>query len=62
MDATINAEILVRARQRHIPIKEVPVNHKQRIYGKQSGAKPRAIARECYELALLFLRFTLNRY
>lgn len=57
----ISAEILVRANQKNVHIKEVPVNHKQRIYGKQSGASPRTIALAAYELASLFLRFVLNR-
>lgn len=59
---TISAEILVQANQKNVRIKEVPVSHKQRIYGKQSGASPRTIVLASYELALLFLRSFLNKH
>ena len=52
--AFINTEILVRARQAGFRIHQVPVSHRRRRYGRQSGARPRVILRALLELASLY--------
>ena len=51
--AFVNTEILVRARAAGYRIHQVPVSHRQRRHGRQSGANPRVIVRALWELALL---------
>jgi len=51
--AFINTEILVRARQAGFRIHQVPVTHRRRLHGRQSGARPRVILRALFELAIL---------
>ena len=48
--AFVNTEILVRAQQAGFRIHQVPVSHRRRRYGRQSGARPRVIARALVEL------------
>jgi len=52
--AFVNTEILVRARAAGFRIKQVPVSHRRRYQGRQSGAHPRVIARALVELAQLY--------
>jgi len=52
--AFINTEILVRARQAGFRIHQVPVSHRRRRYGRQSGARPQVILRALLELAILY--------
>lgn len=52
--AFINTEILVRARAAGFRIKQVPVTHRRRRSGRQSGAHPRVIVRALVELAQLY--------
>lgn len=56
--AFINTEILVRARAAGFRIRQVPVSHRRRQSGRQTGARPRVIARALVEL--LQLRATLQ--
>ncbi len=56
--AFVNTEILVRARAAGFRIQQVPVSHRRRRSGRQSGAHPRVIARALFELAQL--RATLH--
>lgn len=51
--AFVNTEILVRARAAGFRIKQVPVSHRRRRSGRQSGAHPRVIARALFELVKL---------
>jgi glycosyltransferase involved in cell wall biosynthesis len=51
--AFINTEILVRARKAGFRIHQVPVSHRRRRHGRQSGAQPRVILRALVELASL---------
>jgi glycosyltransferase involved in cell wall biosynthesis len=51
--AFVNTEMLARARSAGFRIKQVPVSHRARIQGRQSGARPRVIARAFVELAQL---------
>ena len=51
--AFVNTEMLARARSAGFRIKQVPVSHRARRLGRQTGARPRVIARALYELALL---------
>ncbi len=51
--AFINTEILVRARKAGFRIHQVPVSHRRRRHGRQSGARPRVILRALVELASL---------
>jgi glycosyltransferase involved in cell wall biosynthesis len=51
--AFVNTEILVRARAAGFRIQQVPVSHRRRRSGRQSGAHPRVIARALFELAAL---------
>jgi glycosyltransferase involved in cell wall biosynthesis len=48
--ALINTEILVLARQMHVRVVEVPVQHYPRTSGKQTGANPRVVLRAFGEL------------
>jgi len=57
--AFINTEILVRARAGGARIHQVPVAHRHRRSGKQSGANPRVILRALRELALLYRELKL---
>jgi glycosyltransferase involved in cell wall biosynthesis len=52
--AFVNTEILARARAARFEIKQVPVTHRARVQGRQSGAHPRVIARAFVELAKLY--------
>src|SRR5262249_55961245 len=51
--AFVNTEILVRAAREGFRIHEVPVSHRRRRFGRQSGARPHVIARALVELATL---------
>jgi len=61
--AFVNTEILVRARAAGFRIKQVPVSHRRRRQGRQTGAHPRVIARALLELSQLYreLRADLER-
>jgi glycosyltransferase involved in cell wall biosynthesis len=52
--AFVNTEILVRARQAGFRIQQVPVSHRRRRFGRQSGARPRVIVRALLELLTLY--------
>ena len=58
---TISAEILTKARQAKMRIKEVAVNHKPRINGKSTGANIKTIARMCYELMVITNENRINQ-
>ena len=51
--AFVNTEILVRAAQAGFRIHQVPVSHRRRRFGRQTGARPRVILRALVELATL---------
>ncbi len=52
--AFVNTEVLVRARRAGFRIHQIPVTHRRRRHGRQSGAKPRVILRAAIELATLY--------
>jgi glycosyltransferase involved in cell wall biosynthesis len=52
--AFVNTEILVRARAADFRIHQVPVSHRRRRHGDQSGANPKVILRAIVELTTLF--------
>ena len=52
--AFINTEMLVRARAAGFRIRQVPVSHRRRRSGRQTGARPRVILRALVELAQLY--------
>ena len=52
--AFVNTEILVRAESLGFRIRQVPVSHRPRRHGHQSGARPRVILRALLELATLY--------
>jgi glycosyltransferase involved in cell wall biosynthesis len=52
--AFVNTEILARARRAGYRIHQVPVSHRPRRHGRQSGAHPRVILRAAVELASLY--------
>jgi glycosyltransferase involved in cell wall biosynthesis len=52
--AFVNTEILARARAAGFRIKQIPVSHRRRRQGRQSGAHPRVIARALIELSQLY--------
>jgi glycosyltransferase involved in cell wall biosynthesis len=52
--AFVNTEILVRATQAGFRIHQVPVSHRRRRFGRQTGARPRVIWRALVELATLY--------
>ncbi len=51
--AFVNTEILVRARHAGFRIQQVPVSHRPRRHGRQSGARPRVVLRAAVELLTL---------
>jgi glycosyltransferase involved in cell wall biosynthesis len=52
--AFVNTEILARAQAAGFAIKQVPVSHRRRQSGRQTGAHPRVIARALIELTQLY--------
>ncbi|MEE3331710.1 MAG: glycosyltransferase family 2 protein [Myxococcota bacterium] len=54
MGAFVNTEILVRAQAAGYRVQQVPVSHRRRQYGQQSGAHPRVIGRAVRELVALY--------
>ena len=52
--AFINTELLVRARASGFRIHQVPVNHRPRRRGQQTGAHPRVLIKACVELGSLY--------
>ncbi|MEE3325748.1 MAG: glycosyltransferase family 2 protein, partial [Myxococcota bacterium] len=52
--AFINTELLVRARAAGFRIHEVPVTHRRRQHGTQTGARPRVLVRAALELGSLY--------
>ena len=52
--AFVNTEILARARAAGFAIKQVPVSHRPRQSGRQTGAHPRVILRAIVELSQLY--------
>jgi glycosyltransferase involved in cell wall biosynthesis len=52
--AFVNTEILARARAAGFRIKQVPVSHRPRRSGRQTGAHPRVILRALIELSQLY--------
>lgn len=52
--AFVNTEILARARRAGYRIRQVPVSHRPRRHGRQSGARPRVVLRAAVELASLY--------
>ncbi|MGB2824063.1 MAG: glycosyltransferase family 2 protein [Phycisphaerae bacterium] len=50
MGALIDAEIIARARRAGLTLAEVPVRHRRRLTGRQTGANVRVIARAFKEL------------
>jgi glycosyltransferase involved in cell wall biosynthesis len=52
--AFVNTEILVRAEAAGYRIHQVPVSHRPRRFGRQSGAHPRVILRALSELLRLY--------
>jgi hypothetical protein len=49
--AFVNTEILLRAQRAGFRIHQVPVSHRPRRHGRQSGARPRVILRALLEVA-----------
>jgi len=54
LGAFVNTEILARAQAAGYRIHQVPVTHRRRRFGQQSGARPRVILRALRELGSLF--------
>ncbi len=52
--AFVNTEILVRARALGATIQQVPVSHRPRRHGRQTGARPRVVIRALIELSSLY--------
>jgi glycosyltransferase involved in cell wall biosynthesis len=52
--AFINTELLVRARAAGFRIHQVPVQHRRRRHGRQTGARPRVLIKACVELGSLY--------
>lgn len=52
--AFVNTEILVRARAHDFSIHQVPVSHRERRHGEQTGARPRVMLRAIIELSKLY--------
>lgn len=54
LGAFVNTEILVRAMSAGFRIHQIPVSHRRRLHGRQSGARPRVMLRAIVELTLLY--------
>lgn len=54
--AFISAELLARAARRGARMVEIPVTHRPRRFGDQTGARPRVLIRAFYELFRLWWR------
>jgi glycosyltransferase involved in cell wall biosynthesis len=54
--AFVSAELLARAARRGARIVEVPVTHRPRRFGEQTGSRPRVLIRAFYELFRLWWR------
>lgn len=54
LGAFINTEILVRAQAAGWRIHQIPVSHRRRRNGTQTGAHPRVILRALFEMAALY--------
>ena len=52
--AFINTELLVRAQAAGFRIHQIPVSHRRRRYGQQTGARPRVVIRAALELIRLY--------
>ena len=52
--AFVNTELLAQLRARGASICEVPVTHRPRVHGQQTGAQPRVVLRAFVELAGLY--------
>ena len=52
--AFINTELLVRAKAAGFRIREVPVTHRRRQHGTQTGARPKVLVRAALELGSLY--------
>jgi glycosyltransferase involved in cell wall biosynthesis len=52
--AFVNTEILVRASAAGFRIQQVPVSHRRRVHGQQTGARPRVLVRAVAELMTLY--------
>lgn len=52
--AFINTEILLRARSAGFRIHQVPVTHRPRRFGRQTGARPQVVIRAAIELMRLY--------
>ena len=52
--AFINTELLVRAQASGFRIHQVPVKHRRRQRGRQTGARPRVLIKACVELSSLY--------
>ena len=61
LGAFVNTEILVRAEAAGCRIHEVPVTHRRRRFGQQSGARPRIILRALVEMATLYRELRRRR-
>ena len=59
--AFVNTEILVRARHAGFRIHQVPVSHRPRQKGRQSGAHPRVLWRAAVELTTLYRELRVPR-
>jgi glycosyltransferase involved in cell wall biosynthesis len=59
--AFVNTEILVRADARGFRIRQVPVSHRPRRHGRQSGANPRVVLRALGELLRLYGDLRVDR-
>ncbi len=51
--ATINAELFYYAHNKHVEVIEIPVTHKSRIYGMQTGANISVILKAIWALVVL---------
>jgi len=52
--AFVNTEILVRATAQGFRIRQVPVSHRRRLHGRQTGARPRVVWRALREGVALY--------
>lgn len=59
--AFVNTEILLRAQRAGFRILQVPVTHRPRRHGRQSGARPRVIGRALLELIRFRREFRRER-
>lgn len=58
--AMISSELLYRLKKMHQPLKQLPVTHYPRTWGKSTGSNPKVLVKAGYEAVKLYLKLKFN--